>query len=417
MLLLLCIAVAAPIASIDVKLGGVGWTRESAVLRLLSTRVGDEYDPATLQRDLSRLRTLGVLYDVAAKVSDDRTAIEVDAKDRWAVFPVVGFRHGGGRTTARVGVSDHNALFRLFTVYGELSSNADLPFTDGRFGSYVYAEAPRSFGTRFQPGLYWTRDFIDYAAFSSAGAPGYVYDRARHDLRFELHYELSDQVALIGGADVLHDRFGTSDVSRAPGAAPPDVDNVAAVAGVHLGFVEQDLSVSRGRELKVLVEASRGGVLGTRSTVTSGSIAARGFFVPRAGHNFCAQLLVLGTTGRTDSFLFRAGGLREIRGFSDAAFEGQVFLRGNLEHRVDVGRLELGIPAIAQLAAFVDGGVVARRADAVAGVNYQGPIASLGVGGRYIPIPFAHAVGRLDFAAGLVPRRTFDISVSGQQFF
>jgi hypothetical protein len=415
--LLLSLALAAPISSIDVKLGGVGWTRESAVLRLLSTRVGDEYDPATLKRDLSRLRTLGVLYDVAAKVSDDRTSIEVDAKDRWAIFPVVGFRRGGGRTTSRFGVSDHNALFRLFTVYGELSSNADVPFTDGRFGSYVFAEAPRSFGTRFQPGIYWTRDFVDYAAFSSAGAPGYVYDRARHDLRFELHYDLTDEVALIGGADVLHDRFVNSDASHAQGTAPPDADNVAAVAGVQLGFVEQDLSMSRGRELKVLVEASRGGVLGTRSSVTSGSITARGFFVPVPGQNFCAQLSLLGTTGRTDSFLFRAGGLREIRGFSDAAFEGQVLLRGNLEHRVDVGRPTFVIPAIAQLAAFVDGGLVARRADAVAGMDYEGPIASVGVGGRYIPIPFAHAVGRLDFAVGLVPRRTFDISVSGQQFF
>ncbi len=417
MLPLLCLALAAPVASIDVKLGGVGWTRETAIRRLLSTRVGDDYDPATLQRDLSRLRTLGVFYDVAAQVSDDHTRIEIDAKDRWAVYPVLGFRHGGGRTTSRFGVSDHNALFRLITIYGDLSSNARIPFTDGKFGSYVYAEAPRTFGTRFQPGFYWTRDFIDYAAFSPAGRAGYVYDRARHDLRLELHYELSDRVSLIGGLDVLHDRFATSEATLAPGAPPPDADNLAAVAGVQLGFVEQELSMSHGREVKVLLQTSRGGVLGTRSSVTAGSIVARGFFVPRPGQNFCVQLALLGTTGRTDSFLFRAGGLREIRGFSDSAFAGQVLLRGNIEHRVDIGRTTFVIPAIAQLAAFVDGGVVARRADAVAGTNYEGPFASAGVGGRYIPIPFAHVVGRLDFAVGLLPRRTFDISLSGQQFF
>ena len=413
MLVLLCTL----ITGIDVHLGGVGWTRESAILRLMSTRVGDPYEPATLQRDLARLRTLGVLYDVAAQVSPDGGHLDVDLKDRWAVFPVVGFRRGGGRTTSRFGVSDHNALFRLITVYGELSSNADIPFTDGRFGSFVYAEVPRAFGTRFQPGVYWTRDFIDYAAFSAQGAAGYVYDRARHDLRFELRYELSDLVTLVGGADVLHDRFVTSDVSHAPGAPPPDADNVSAVAGVQLGYVEQDLSQARGEELKLLVEVSRGGVLGTRESVTSGSVTARGFFVPRPGHNFCAQLQLQATTGRTDSFLFRAGGLREIRGFIDADFQGQLLLRGNLEHRVDLGRFHFVIPAIAQVAAFVDGGAVGRRADAVAGTSYEGPIASAGVGGRYIPIPFSHAVGRLDFAVGLWPRRTFDVSISGQQFF
>lgn len=68
---------------------------------------------ATLRRDLSRLRSLGILYDVAAKVYGEGARIEIDAKNRWAIFPVIGFRRGGGRTTSRFGVSDHNALFRL----------------------------------------------------------------------------------------------------------------------------------------------------------------------------------------------------------------------------------------------------------------------------------------------------------------
>ena len=157
---------------------------------------------------------------------------------------------------------------------------------------------------------------------------------------------------------------------------------------------------------------SRGG-----ARVTSASAIARGFFVPREGQNFCAQLTLLGTTGRSDSFLFRAGGLREIRGFADAFFEGQLLALLNLEHRVDFWRPAFIVPAIAQIAVFTDSGVVARRADAVAGAGYEGPIASVGFGGRYIPVPLSHAVGRLDFAVGLVPRRTFDISLSGQQFF
>jgi hypothetical protein len=36
---------------------------------------------------------------------------------------------------------------------------------------------------------------------------------------------------------------------------------------------------------------------------------------------------------------------------------------------------------------------------------------------RWIPIPFARAVGRLDVAMGMVPQRRIDISLGGQQFF
>ena len=145
--------------------------------------------------------------------------------------------------------------------------------------------------------------------------------------------------------------------------------------------------------------------------------AGRLFLIPREGHNLCAQLLLLGTTGQSDSFLFRAGGLREIRGFVDAFFEGQLMARANLEYRLDVLRMTAPIPAIGQIAAFTDGGWVTSRAGAVAGLDYQGPIESVGVGVRYIPIPFARVVGRLDLAVGIIPRRTLDISFSGQQFF
>ena len=75
------------------------------------------------------------------------------------------------------------------------------------------------------------------------------------------------------------------------------------------------------------------------------------------------------------------------------------------------------MPFIGQVAAFVDGGYVGRRAGAVAGLDYQGAVLSGGLGVRGIPIPFARAVGRVDVAAGIVPRRTIDVSFSGQQFF
>lgn len=399
------------ITRLDVKLDGSGWTSPDAVRRLVVTRPGALLDEGDLQRDLARLRTLGILYDVAARVEGGR--VEIDARDRWSLVPVVGLRRGGGRTTARLGVTDHNALGQLATFYGEITSNADLPFvarrSSDRIGNLVYAEVPRLFATPFTPFLAWTRDFLDFAAFTAAG-PGYIYDRARYGLRAELRYELTRLLTVMLGGERRMDRYRTSDVTRAQGTPPASLDTTSALAGVQLGYIEDFVSQQRGLELRVVGEAADSGPL-------TGTVQARANFLPLERHNLCLQLLLQGTTGREESFLFRSGGLREIRGFIDAYFAGALMARLNAEWRADVLRDRLVIPFVGQLAAFVDGGYVGRRGGAVAGYAYEGPILSAGAGVRAIPIPFARAVGRLDFAAGLVPRRTFDVSFSGQQFF
>jgi hypothetical protein len=411
---------AATVEAVDVHVGGIGFTSEAAIRRFMVTRPGEALDEDTLASDLRRLRTLGILYDVSA----DASAVKgdghllVEAKDRWSLVPVVGLRRGGGRTTARVGVSDHNVAGQLATAYGELSSNTDVPFVQGgALGSFVYFEVPRLFGTGFGAGLYWTREFLDFASFGTDGAVHYLYDRSRHDLRAELRYELLPWLTASAGTEVLHDRFHTSQLSRSPGAPPPDVDATFAFATLSLGVVEQFVSQWSGSDLKLEVDQSRRGLFGSTDGVFTASLLARTFLLPRASDNLVAQLYLQGTTGRSDSFLFRSGGLREIRGFIDAFFQGQLLLRVNVEYRVDVLRLNLLVPAIGQVAAFTDGGYVARRAGAIAGLDYEGPIASIGAGVRYIPVPFARAVGRLDVAIGLTPRRTFDISFGGQQFF
>src|SRR5437763_3541296 len=162
-LLALLIATAPRVDRVEVDLGGVRHTRASAVRRLMSTRSGVLCDAATLRRDVARLRATGILYDVEEHTvpAGDAARVELSVKDRWTLLPVFGLRRGGGRTAARVGLSDHNAFGELFSIYGELTSNADVPFVGhgpaDRLGSYVYARVPRAFGTRLTPGLYWTR--------------------------------------------------------------------------------------------------------------------------------------------------------------------------------------------------------------------------------------------------------------------
>jgi hypothetical protein len=416
LLALLFLLSAGTVEAVDVQVGGMGFTSEAAIRRFMVTRAGEPFDEDTLASDLRRLRTLGILYDVSAHTEGQR--VEVEAKDRWSLVPFVGLRRGGGRTTARFGGSDHNLGGELATVYAELSSNTDIPFLQGgALGSFVYFEVPRLLGTGFAAGMYWTREFIDFASYGTDGAVHYLYDRQRHQVRAELRYELLPWLSVSTGLDVLHDRYDTSSLSLVPGAPPPDADATFAFATLTLGVVEQFVSQSAGSDVKFELEASRRGLLGSTDGVVAGSVLARAFLRPRSSDNLVAQLYFQGTNGRSDSFLFRAGGLREIRGFADAFFQGQLLTQINAEYRIDVARPDFIVPAIAQVAAFTDGGYVARRAGSIAGLDYEGPIASIGAGVRYIPVPFARAVARLDLAVGLTPRRTFDISFGGQQFF
>jgi len=397
------------VTRLDVVLSGAGWTSAEAVRRLVSTQAGEPYDATELHRDLARLRSLGILYDVSAHLDGSR--VEIEATDRWSLLPVLGFRRGGGRTHTQVGVTDHNAFGKLFTLYGELSSNAEVPFLGGdRIGSLVYAEIPRVFGTPLTPFLSWTRDFLDFAAFSPAG-PGYVYNRARYAVRGELRYELSHLVSLTAGVEDRKDRYRTSIVSRAPGTEPSATDTLSALAGVQVGYIEELISQQRGTEVRVLTEAAQSGELTT-------TVQVRAYFQPAERHNLCLQALLQDTTGRSESFLFHAGGAREIRGFIDSYFSGALMARVNAEWRIDVLRKTLlKMPFIGQLAAFADGGYVGRRGGAVAGLDYEGPILSGGLGLRGIPVPFARVAVRIDVAAGIVPQRTVDVSFSAQQFF
>ena len=406
--------VAQTISAIDVRISGMEHTRPEAVRRLMAARAGALYDERQLDQDLARLRTLGILYDVERETSDDagKKRVEVRAKDRWSLVPVLGVRRGGGRTSARVGVTDHNVLGELFTIYAELTSNAQIPFlhrsSADRVGNYLYVDVPRLFGTRLSPKISWLRDFSDFATFQIGGGTSYVYDRSRLDYRLELRFEIVPLVTLLGGADFRRDAYGTSDVSPSEGVSPARAETASAIAGFTLGQIEEGVSLLRGAELSLATE------LGGRAVSATGQL--RLFAIPWTAHNLCVQLTAQATTGRGDSFLFRAGGQREIRGFLDAYFQGQRLLRANLEWRYDFLRTHILVPVIGQLAAFTDVGWVSGRADAVAGLPYEGTIASAGVGVRGIPIPFARAVGRIDVATGLWPIRRFDVSFSGQQF-
>ena len=424
MLLLALLLAAVPrVERVDVDLGGVRQTKAEAVRRLMTTRDGAPLDEETLRRDVARLRATGILYDVEQRTvaGPDGARVELSLKDRWTLLPLFGLRRGGGRTAARVGLSDHNAFGQLFSLYGEVTSNADVPFfghgPDDRLGSFVYVRVPRALGTRFTPGVYWTREFLDYGRFAPGGRPTFLYDRQRHELRFEARYEVTDLFSATAGLTLSRDRFSQSSLSPEVGQLPDAGQGTWLVLGAQAGLIEEQLSMLRGTQVEVTGAHAVRGLLGSDLSATSLGATVRSFWVLAPGRNLCAQLVARTTTGRSDALLFRAGGLREIRGFPDAYFQAQQLVHGNLELRADVMRTNVLVPAIGQVAGFTDFGWVGARAAAVAGLPYTGPVASAGVGLRWIPIPFARAVGRLDVAVGMVPERRVDISLGGQQFF
>jgi outer membrane protein assembly factor BamA len=407
------------VSTIDVVLSGLGSTATASILRLMNTAEGAPLDALTLQHDLCRLRATGVLYDVTAdeESGDDGTALTIRARDRWSLMPKFGLRHGGGRTTANVGVVERNLLGRLIQLTAELQSSSDIPFSEpARYGSLITALAPRIGGSPLTASLSWQREFLDFSGWDFTGAHALVYNRTRHALRGEARWELTDIASAALLAGVVHDGYGLDGSSPQPVTVPENGRTATLGAELTLGVLDDRVATLSGTELRLRLEGAREGLLSDISFGTA-SATLRTYWVPRAGDTLGVLASAQITSARTDSNLFRAGGLGEIRGFPDSYFLGQRLLRLNLEYRAELLRTDIVLPAITQLAAFVDGGHVSGRADAVAGFNYEGPILSMGGGLRFILIPFARAVARVDVAVGMYPRHTIDVSIGGQQFF
>src|SRR5258706_34277 len=122
----LLLAAAPKVERVDVDLGGVGHTKANAVRRLMTTRDGTLLDEETLRRDVARLRSTGILYDVEERTFAGQNAARValSLKDRWTLLPMFGLRRGGGRTAARARLSDHQTFRQPFSLYRQVSRRA-----------------------------------------------------------------------------------------------------------------------------------------------------------------------------------------------------------------------------------------------------------------------------------------------------
>jgi outer membrane protein assembly factor BamA len=413
-----------PLAEIVVEVRGARRTVPAAVLRMMNTRVGRPLDPETLARDLSRLRATHMISETDTRVEETATGprLVLSVRDKWSAFVYGGLRRGGARTVSRVGLSDNNAFGRLFRMNVEVNSSADVPFVSrsqgDRLGSAAHVEMPRLLGTTLTPSATWVREFFDFASWDRSGPqPRLIYDRQRWLYQAALRWDLSGAVALTFRGGHVVDRHSLSEATAEEGEPPPSMTTTSAGLDLQIGFIDEYLARYQGWLVTAQLEGAGRGVLGSDASVVTASVGGRWFAVPRQGHNVGGQLVVAGTTGRTDSHLLRAGGLYEIRGFRDSFFVAQRLARANLEYRVEAVQIQNPVRAIGQVVAFLDGGWVGARADAVSGLRYSGPVLSAGAGLRCTIVPLARAVGRIDFAFGVHPVRRFEVSFGMQQFF
>ena len=421
--LLICAAAATSAAApvlldeILIEVSGRGATSPDSIRRMMNTQEGTLLDRRQLDNDLLRLRATGVLYDVSAEEGEEGQRLTVRVHDRWSLVPLFGLRRGGGRTNAKLGIAERNFLGRLVQVSAEVTSASDIPFSSVHaLGSYIWFVVPRIAGSPFSTGVYWQREFLDFGGYNEVGDRIRTFDRNRHLVRAEGRYEVQDLITAAVVSQVFNDSYAFNETSPFPTELPPRGRTATLGLELALGLMDDRVISMEGTELKLTVDGARAGLLSDFSFVMA-TATLRSFFIPGPRHNVGAQLVAQLTTARDDSHLFRAGGLLEIRGFPDAYFMGQRMLRGNLEYRFDLHHFELLVPMMLQLVAFVEGGLVDGRADALGGFRYQGPFVSTGGGARIVVIPVTRAVLRADIATGLWPRNTIDFSVGGQQFF
>ncbi len=416
-------ATGAPVAEIVVVVVGARRTEPAAVLRMMDTRAGAPLWPDVLRRDLARLRATQMIAETRATVEPGERGVRIrlEVKDRWSTFLYAGTRRGGARTITRLGVFDHNVWGRLFRVWGELNSGADIPFVPrssaDRIGTSLHAVLPRVGGTRLTPIAQWTREFFDYSALRPDGDPGLVYDRHRRLYAAGVRYDLQAPASIAILGTTFEDRYLENSLSRGPGALPPSGRTSTIGAELQIGLVDEWLSRYDGWEVTANVDGSRKGLLGSDFTTLTAAIRGRAFWVPARRHNTGVQVALAATTGRSDSHLVRAGGLFEIRGFLDSTFVARRIARANLEHRIELWAPRRPFHAIVQAAGFVDAGLVAARAGAVAGLDFEGPVLAGGAGLRINIVPLARAVARIDVARGMYPLRRLDLALGVQQFF
>lgn len=411
------------VAEVSVVIEGAQRARPSAIKRLMTTREGRPLDVETLERDLARLRATQMIYDTEAHVepTPEGPRVVVELRDKHSFFLYAGVRRGGARTISRIGLSDANFLGKLVRVWGEINSGADVPFVPSssadKIGTGLHVVWPRLFGTRLTPSLDWDRTFFDFAALQRDGSLGLLYDRDRTYVGGALRWELTDELSFALTSSTFSDHYRLSNQSRVDGAVPLSGRTTTVGAELSFGLVTEWLSRYEGWQLTVGGEGAPKGDLGSDFGVLSGYASTKSLWAWARRHNTGFQIVGAATTGRSDAHLIKAGGLYEIRGFLDTTFVSQRIVRANVEHRIEVWEPRRPLHAIMQIVGFVDGGYSWSRADAIAGLPYEGPIVAAGTGLRINVVPLARAIGRVDFAFGLHPIRRFDLAFGVQQFF
>ena len=110
------------ISEFSLQISGPGWTKPVVIERGFSQKLGQPFDSKALWEDVARVQNFEIFQSVTASVAaaTDSVSIDVQAIDRWSVFPVFQPTYGGDVFHLILGVREANFLGRAqdVTIFG-----------------------------------------------------------------------------------------------------------------------------------------------------------------------------------------------------------------------------------------------------------------------------------------------------------
>lgn len=392
-------------------------TRPEAVLALIDTRAGREFDERVWAEDLRRLRNSELFYLVEGEVAAESggVALRLLLRNKFGTIPILKYKAGGGSSLITAGVYEVNLARRLLELGGQYEG------MNGRHGGVVWFRHPALFSRRNRLGTELYLHAVDLPLLTSRGNPEafFVNEEARANLWLRRDLGAAGRATL--QASVYRNRFrAEDDLAGRPEMnaaflerhALNDGTTVSVTPRLSLGEIEREGFAIRGSELEVEAEISLAAI-GSDFEFVRGVVSWIGAARPHTDWNVAAQVRVGSKTGSEFQHKFYLGGLDTARGFQDGQFRGDHMWLANLEVRPTL--VERTLWAL-QGNLFAD---LSKTWDArnFGLEGFENPVISVGTGLRVILPRIYRGVLRMDLAWTREPVRQFGLNIGVQQFF
>jgi outer membrane protein assembly factor BamA len=332
------VALAAPTGEIvrAIEIRGAKKMRVSRVLQYMDTKVGGDFDPDVLTRDVETIRSWMYFEYVRPTVmrAADGVRIAIEIKEKWTIIPELDAQYGGGAYLFKLGIKDTNFLgYRQEAMaYGGYRAGdwlAGMRFIEPRI-------AGSRFGLRFEAMRTFYADPVYVSPNDHPPAYELVLDSLGGELRLEREFSRVLRAGIAYG--YARDRAKRSPDSRSErppaGAFPIPEESTSAYAALWMkaGRVVFDQYLYRGVSLESTLRLYDP-ALGASESFERLTADFR-FYVPVPGRmNATGRLLIGAETSQDLTQQFTIGGLDTLRGYPDRRYRGRDLAAANFEYR------------------------------------------------------------------------------------